>query len=570
MVGPAGPRLTSPLVSVGTLSTKLPGRGPAAPVKEARSLIRTETVLLAALVILAAALRFYRIGHQGFWFDEGSTAQEVHFTPGQMLTLLKHYESTPPLYYGIAWVWARIFGFGEVGLRSLSAVAGVLAVPVGYAAASKLVSRRAGLIAAALVAFNPYLIWYSQEARAYSLVVLLTGGSLLAFAYARENPSGIALAAWVILSGLALTTEYYAILVVAPEALWLLYRHRRNRGLWAAFGVLAVWCAPLLWFAVSQNATGHASWISPLPLGPRLGQIFPQFLIGYAGPAYGVLMRVAEVAALVALFLLFKRSDRFERLGAVVAGSIALGGLVLNLLLIGGGIDDLITRNVISLWMPAAVALAGGLAASQARRLGVFLTVLLCALGVTDAAAIAFDRNLQRPDWRGVVRLIGPRPAPGSPGRAILVLRYRTLLPLSLYMPSLTFVCDPLDPKAISPRHCEKAPAVSELDIIAIRAPRPGCWWGAACDLSPSRLQQQYAIPGFHVLWIRHAYQFSVMRMVADHGQAPISVREVQARLHRTTLRVTKRSVKKSRIDELLWQPGAPVAAVGGEIGAGG
>ncbi len=85
------------------------------------------------LIVLAAVLRFWRLRHQGFWFDEANTSQEVHDTPGQMLTLLKHYESTPPFYYCVAWVWARIFGFGEAGLRSLSAVCGVLVVPLAYA-----------------------------------------------------------------------------------------------------------------------------------------------------------------------------------------------------------------------------------------------------------------------------------------------------------------------------------------------------------------------------------------------------------------------------------------------------
>ena len=63
---------------------------------------------------------------------------------------------------------------------------------------------RAGLIAAALVAFNPLLIWYSQEARAYSLLVLLTAISLLAFAYVRAAPSGRGMAVWAVASGLAL------------------------------------------------------------------------------------------------------------------------------------------------------------------------------------------------------------------------------------------------------------------------------------------------------------------------------------------------------------------------------
>jgi len=59
-----------------------------------------------ALTILAALLRFHGIGHQGFWFDEANTAQLAHFPPGQMLTLIKHYESTPPLFYCVAWVCA--------------------------------------------------------------------------------------------------------------------------------------------------------------------------------------------------------------------------------------------------------------------------------------------------------------------------------------------------------------------------------------------------------------------------------------------------------------------------------
>src|SRR6202035_4771950 len=120
---------------------------------------------VAGLTIFAAVLRFGRIGHQGVWVDEAHTDLLLHFSAGRMLGLLPHTESTPPLYYVIAWVWARIFGFGETGLRSLSAVAGVLMVPVAYAAGAKLLSRRAGLIVAALVTTSPLLIWYSQEAR---------------------------------------------------------------------------------------------------------------------------------------------------------------------------------------------------------------------------------------------------------------------------------------------------------------------------------------------------------------------------------------------------------------------
>ena len=107
-------------------------------------------VAVAALTAVAAILRFTLLAHQGFWFDEANTAADIRYSPGQMLGLLPQNETTPPLFYCVAWVWARVFGFGEFALRSLPALAGVATVPVIYAATAKLVSRRAGVVAAAL------------------------------------------------------------------------------------------------------------------------------------------------------------------------------------------------------------------------------------------------------------------------------------------------------------------------------------------------------------------------------------------------------------------------------------
>lgn len=528
-------------MSVGSLSSPAArARAPVSSRRDLRSLAGDRRLqALGGLVVLAAILRFYRLGHQGFWFDEGNTAQEVSFTVGQMLTLLKHYESTPPLYYGVAWVWSRVFGDTELGLRSLSALVGVLTVPMAFAAASKLVSRRTGLFAAALVAFNPYLIWYSQEARAYSLAVLLVGASLLAFAHARSDPSTPKLGLWVAASALALATEYYAFLVIVPEALWLLYLHRRRRPVWVGMGVLAICTAPLLWFAISQNATGHASWIAPIPLGPRLGQIIPQFLVGYGGPALSVLERVAEAAALIGLVLLFTRTERPARSGAILAGAIAVSGLIINLILVAGGIDDLITRNVISLWMPAAIAVAGGLAAARPRMVGLAATAVLCAIGVTTAGAVAFDRTLQRPDWRRLARLLGPQPPPG--GRAILLQRYRTALPLSLYLPHLRFLR-------------QGSATVREFDVVAIQAPRVNlCWWGAACNLNPTTLHPSYPVTGLRVLWRRSVYPFTVERMVATGG--PVRLTAAQARTQLNANYVNAKLAARRRGNALLVQP---------------
>ncbi len=491
----------------------------------AQALSSPAALTVAALTVLAAVLRFVGIGHQGFWFDEGNTALLVHFPPGKMLGLIPQSESTPPLYYCVAWVWARVFGYGEAGLRSLSALAGVATVPVAYGAARKLISERAGLVAAALTACNPFLIWYSQEARSYSLLVLLTGVALLTLAYAREAPTPRRLLAWVLACALALATHYYAVLAIVPQAVWLLASHRRRRSVQLAVAAVGLCGLALIPLAVSQNGTGNASWIAPIPLGPRLGQIIPQFVIGTGAPAYDVLEPLGAAMVVVGLLLLAFRSDAAERRSALTVGALAVGGLLLNLVLVAGGVDDLITRNVIALWLPAAIAVAGGLGARRAGLAGICAAAVLCATGVAAAIGVASERSLQRPDWRAVARVLGPEPAAGTPQRVILVQHYRDLLPLSLYVPRLSFWRN------------HRPETVRELDVVSISAPRERlCWWGAACNLTPSQMQSSYPVPGFHELWVRHALQFTVMRLVADKPVA-LTQPEISRVLTTTTLR---------------------------------
>jgi mannosyltransferase len=466
-------------------------------------LLAPAAIGVISLTALGAVLRFAGIGAQGFWFDEGNTALLVHLSPGKMLGLIPQSESTPPLYYCIAWVWARLFGFGEAALRSLSALAGVATIPIAYGIGAKLISRRAGLVAAALTACNPLLIWYSQEARSYALLVALVATSLLAFAFALERPTPRALALWTLACALALATHYYAVLVIVPEALWLALAHRGRRPVQIAFAAVGLCGLALIPLALSQNGTGNSDWIAPIPLGSRLAQVIPQFLIGFQAPAQAVLEPVAAALAALGLGLVAFRSERLAQRRALALGALALTGLALNLALIVGGVDDLITRNVIALWVPAALAVAAGLGARRAGLVGIAAAAALCTIGVVAAVGVATDTSFQRPDWRLVARALGPQAPAGSPGRAILIQRYQDLLPLSLDLRGL--------------RRMGRAGAtVSQLDVIAISAPRvPLCWWGAACNLSASAIQSSYPLSGFRVAWRRRERQFTILQMDA-------------------------------------------------------
>jgi mannosyltransferase len=155
---------------------------------------RADVVALVMITAVAAAVRFATLGVQGLDHDESVTAVGVlQPTLAGTLSAVAHVERTPPLYYILEWLWTTGLGFGkdEGSLRFLSAVFGTLTVPVVYLAARELSSsRRAGVFAAALVALNPFLFFYSQEARAYALLILLVALGLYVFARALREPTG--------------------------------------------------------------------------------------------------------------------------------------------------------------------------------------------------------------------------------------------------------------------------------------------------------------------------------------------------------------------------------------------
>src|SRR4029077_16358123 len=185
--------------------------------------------IVAGLTVIAAALRFATLGAQAYHHDEIVTASRV-LRDGfwHAMEAVGFSESAPPLYYALAWVWTQLTGTGEFGLRSLSALGGVATVPVAYLLGAELRHRRAGIAAAALVAVNPMLLWYSQEARGYALLALLTAVAALYFVRALAGGRRRDFTVWGVASALALATHYFAIFPIALEATWLLWRRGRR------------------------------------------------------------------------------------------------------------------------------------------------------------------------------------------------------------------------------------------------------------------------------------------------------------------------------------------------------
>jgi mannosyltransferase len=374
--------------------------------------------IVAALTALGAILRFATLGIQAYHHDEIVTASRVlRGGFGHAMDAVGFSESAPPLYYALAWVWTQLTGTGEFGLRSLSAVAGVATVPAAYLLGRELRGRRTGLMAAALVAVNPMLLWYSQEARAYALLALLCALSLLYCMRALRGGARRDVLVWGIVSGLALATHYFAVFPIAVEAVWLL--RRRARVAAPGMGIIALFGIALTPLAVHQASLAHAEWIGNFTLGHRLWETAATFVSGetsdiIARPERPLLAVVPLVLSLTALALVAWRGDGRERRAAALPLSLAAAaiGIPLALALLSPSKDYVLARNVLPALVPLLLAVAIGLTLPSARRLGAFLAAGLLAYSFGFCVWASFSPDLRRPDWERVAAEIGEPEAP--------------------------------------------------------------------------------------------------------------------------------------------------------------
>lgn len=186
--------------------------------------------LLVAIVLLGGLLRLYRLTALSLWLDEGFTVHFARLPWRRVIGLEGQYDPHPPLYYAI--IKAASIPLPELWAgRVVSAVAGIATLAVLYLLVARLVNRAAGLLAALALALSPVHVWYSQEARQYTLMTLAIAGSYLALVLCYQQPS------WrhAILYGVSILAAMYieysalfALLPQIPQLALIAYRHRRS------------------------------------------------------------------------------------------------------------------------------------------------------------------------------------------------------------------------------------------------------------------------------------------------------------------------------------------------------
>lgn len=271
---------------------------------------RASTLTLALVLAAATVLRFFFLAWKPFWFDECFSVEIARLSWHDFARLLWWREANMSLYYLLLRGWLH-FGSSPFFIRSFSVLASLATLPAVFWLGSKLFDRRLGLIAAALMSCNAYSVRYAQEARSYSLFVLLATLSSGFFVACLRKPSQRNRRDYILASVLAIYTHLYALLLVAAQ--WLAVRGRKGRKpsgrasmrrAWIWIGVAAL---PLLAF-VAKTGAGPIRWIPRPGVHELLG--YWEHLAGNDGLPLPLLYAAACLAAILPL------RGRLLRLGA--------------------------------------------------------------------------------------------------------------------------------------------------------------------------------------------------------------------------------------------------------------
>jgi len=256
---------------------------------------------LLLCLIVGFVLRWNCVNCKSFWFDECYSVEVSRLDWRNFFHVLWWREANMSLYYALLKVWLYL-GQSPSFIRGLSILVGVASILAIFWLANLLYGRRVGLIAAALFTFNAYSVRYSQEARSYSLFLLLTtlaSGFFVAYLHRATKFHRIG---YILTSLLACYAHFYALLLIAAQ--WLAVRWNIPPGLgdtyvreirrsWIRIGIGVF---PLIIF-IAKTGAGPIKWIQR----PGMGDLF-NFFEHLAGSDHWILLLnyvLASAAAII-------------------------------------------------------------------------------------------------------------------------------------------------------------------------------------------------------------------------------------------------------------------------------
>jgi 4-amino-4-deoxy-L-arabinose transferase-like glycosyltransferase len=372
--------------------------------------VRSDRAVIGALTVLAILLRLPNLG-RSYWIDEAISVGISSHRLSQMPALLRE-DGSPPLFYVILHFWILLFGTSPDATHVLPLLLSLAAIPVAYWAAGQVFDRRAGLGAAALVATNPFLNWYSTETRMYTLVVLLAlAGSAFAWRAVRDRRPGDAVAAVAVNTALLYTHDWGLYLAGATALVllwWTVSTGDRALTWWVVGGGAACLVLWLPWVPSFLYQAGNTA--APWAVRPGVGDFF-------ADPATALGGTLGIIVVPLLAFGAWSVRNRVSEADRKVAGVIAGFALVATIAgFVGAEMEPSWTVRYLAVIVgPYLLAAAGMLSSSRRGRAVIWATCGIVAVGALIGSVLPNPNGRYAKDnMAAVAQAVAPQLATGD------------------------------------------------------------------------------------------------------------------------------------------------------------
>lgn len=245
-----------------------------------------ENKLLLLLIFIGAIFRFYHIDFQSVWLDEIHTINESNpkISISELYASLLASDPHPPLYFILVQLFFKIFGYTTFVLKTFSALMGIGGLFAIYFLGKELMNKKVGLIAVALLSVNYFHIYYSQEARMYSMLFFTTTVSFYFLVRLLKKPSIKTVILHAVFAALMIYTHFFALFALFAEyvilLLFIIKPHNIDRKKMLLFSILSGIITLILYipsFKIFIETTKRTSIWIPMPTIDVYTQIFKEF-----------------------------------------------------------------------------------------------------------------------------------------------------------------------------------------------------------------------------------------------------------------------------------------------------
>ena len=250
---------------------------------------KIDKAILLAILSIGLLLRIYDLDAESLWLDEIISIKVASHDIYPMFEIFFIHDNTPPLHYILLHGWIKIVGDSEFAARSLSAIFGFLAIPLIYKVAVLIFNKNVGLLSALLLALSEFHIYYSQEARCYSLMVFLTLVSIYFYLKLFKEENSLNSAGYILSTLLLLCTHFFGLFILLAQNLYLVTHFFFSKGgskanlkRWIALQVLlGVLLSPVLFVLINRLSSLQGDFWIPLPSVRSLVRSFRQYAGSY-------------------------------------------------------------------------------------------------------------------------------------------------------------------------------------------------------------------------------------------------------------------------------------------------